>query len=151
MWYKWGAETIGNHLAESEWTTGVPSHHPLQNRAALSQFELQQSEGPLIVKAPQRWLGSLKLRQHMEALGLGADPGPVDCGLNSRTTGMASLKIQGSGVAPFSPGGAFRNGRHLGISQFSLWYSPDLTKSSMMDHYCMNHLDFFSQKVSWMF
>lgn len=104
----------------AEWTPGIPGLHPLWNRIGLSGFEIQQFEGPLPVKVPQQPWGSLKDRQHMEDLGSDTDPGPVNCGPNSRNTGSTSLKLHGSGLAPCSPDKAFRNGRHLGIAQFSL-------------------------------
>lgn len=53
----------------------------------------------------------------MKDIGSGTRPGPVNGGLAIRDTGSVPLKLDDSGLGPFSPD-ALRNGRHLGLSQF---------------------------------
>lgn len=69
----------------------------------LSGFEIQQCEGPLTGKGPQRPVGTLKGRQNMDDLGSGTDPGPINCGLNSRNSESASLELHGSGLGSVFP------------------------------------------------
>lgn len=112
----------------------------------LSGFEIQQCEGPLTGKGPQRPVGTLKGRQNMDDLGSGTDPGPINCGLNGRNS------VSFARVTWLTLGLRFPQMGLLemeGIQEFHRFHSSTYWISSdpTVDHYGMHHYDFFQKGI----